>query len=103
MKENNLINPSQIGFTKNARSSDQVFILKTLIEKYCKDKNGRLFCCFIDFNKAFDSVIHTGMKLKLLQMNVGTCFYKIITAMYENSQACIKVGDSLTEDFFLLN
>lgn len=99
-KKNNLTNPSQIGFTKNARSADHVFILKTLIEKYCHQNNGRLFCCFIDFNKAFDSVVHTGLKLKLIDMNVGTKFYNIICAMYKNSKACVKIGNSLTEDFF---
>lgn len=88
-KKKNLINPSQIGFTKNARSADHVFILKTLIEKYCHQNNGRLFCCFIDFNKAFDSVVHTGLKLKLIDMNVGTKFYNIICAMYKNSKACV--------------
>lgn len=92
---------TQIGFTKNARSADHVFILKTLIEKYCHQKNGKLFCCFIDFNKAFDSVIHTGLKLKLIDMNVGTKFYNIICAMYKNSKACVKIGNSLTEDFFI--
>ncbi len=101
LSKNKLINPTQIGFTKDARSSDHVFILKTLIEKYSQNKNGKLYCCFIDFNKAFDSVIHTGLKLKLLQLNVGTRFYRIISAMYENSRACVKTNDSLTDDFLI--
>lgn len=101
LKTHNLIDPSQIGFTKNARPADHVFILKTLLEKYCHHKDGRLYCCFVDFNKAFDSVIHSGLKLKLLQLNIGTKFYKIISAMYEKSQASVKTGDTLTESFFI--
>lgn len=100
LKNHKIINPSQTGFTKNARSADHVFILKTMIEKYCHHKDGKLFCCFVDFNKVFDSIIHTGLKLKLLQLNVGSNFYKIISFMYDNSQACVKVGESLTEEFF---
>ena len=53
--------------------------------------------CFVDFHKAFDSVVHVGIKLKLLNMNVGSIFYKIIANMYKNSQARIKIGVSLTE------
>ena len=45
----------------------------------------------------FDSVIHVGLKLKLLKRNVGTMFYRIIANMYEQSRACVKVGGSLTE------
>jgi len=51
----------------------------------------------------FDSVIHVDLKLKLLEMNVGTMFYRIIANMYEHSRACVKVGGSLTESFFLLS
>ena len=50
----------------------------------------------------FDSVIHVDLKLKLLQMNVGTMFDRIITNMYEHSRACVTVGGSLTESFFFL-
>jgi hypothetical protein len=140
-KKNRLIHQSQIGFTQNARTADHVFILKTLIDKYCQSKNGRdhvfilktlidkycqskngrdhvfilktlidkycqskngrLYACFVDFHKVFASVIHVGLKLKLLKMNVGTMFYRIIANMYEHSRTCVKVGGSLTESFFI--
>jgi hypothetical protein len=31
-----VINDSQMGLTKKARTSDHMFILKTIIDKYCK-------------------------------------------------------------------
>ena len=54
LTEHNLIHPSQVGFTKHARTSDHCFIVKCLIDKYCSTKEGRLYACFIDFHKAFD-------------------------------------------------
>ena len=33
-----MINDSQMGFTKKARTSDHTFILKTIIDKYCNNK-----------------------------------------------------------------
>jgi hypothetical protein len=39
---------------------------------------GRLYACFVDFQKAFDTVIHCGIKLKLLEIGVGTLFYNVI-------------------------
>jgi hypothetical protein len=56
-----------------------MLILKTIIESYCHDKNGRVFACFVDFQKAFDTVIQTGIKLKLLKIGIGSNFYNVIT------------------------
>ena len=62
-----MINDSQMGFTKKARTSDHMFILKTIIDKYCNNKD-------VDFQKAFDTVIHTGIKIKLLENGTGHHF-----------------------------
>ena len=44
------LNSNQIGFRKNSRTSDHIFVLKTLIEKYVQ-KNGKFYTCFVDFQK----------------------------------------------------
>jgi hypothetical protein len=55
-----------------------MFVLKTIIDKYCNNATGRLYACFVDFQKAFDTVIHCGIKLKLLEIGVSTLFYNVI-------------------------
>jgi hypothetical protein len=42
-------------FRKDYRTTDQLFILRTLI-KQNKAKKKPLYCCFVDFKKAFDTV-----------------------------------------------
>ena len=45
---------------------------------------------------------HCGLKLKLLQLNVGNKFYNIqnvINNMHSKSEACVKTGDLLTASF----
>jgi hypothetical protein len=49
-----IMHECQIGFTKHARTCDHMFILKTIIESYCHDKSGRIFACFVDFQKVVD-------------------------------------------------
>ena len=98
LSTNNIINNCQIGFTKEARTSDHMFVLKTIIDQ-CNAANERLFACFVDFQKAFDTVIHTGIKLKLLEIGVGTLFYNIIKNMYAASKSCIKVNNEITDYF----
>ena len=43
----------QAGFRKNYRTSDHIFILRTIVDKYVlKSKNGsKLFACFIDLKR----------------------------------------------------
>jgi hypothetical protein len=75
-----------------------MFVLKTLIDKYFHKKE-KLFACFVDFRKVFDTVAHTAIYLKLLDMNVGGLFYNLIKDMYKISAVCVKVGQNLTESF----
>ena len=102
LTKNKLIHECQVGFTKNARTSDHMFILKCILDEYCHKKEGRVFACFVDFQKAFDTVIHTGLKIKLLESGVGTLFYNIINQMYKVSRSCIRIHNSIT-DFFTVN
>ena len=81
-EENQIIDGVQIGFTKNARSSDHMIVMKSLIDKYINVNGGKLYSCFVDFRKAFDSVIHPGLKLKLKELNINGKFYDILSSLY---------------------
>ena len=76
-----------------------MFILKTLFDKYCCKPGGRLYACFVDFRKAFETIIHEGLIFKLLQLGIGTNFYNIVTSMYKSSLSCVCLGNGLTNRF----
>lgn len=86
------IKPEQAGFRKNHRTSDHIFVLKTIIDKYVlNSKNGsKLFACFIDLKKAFDTVWHDGLFLKLQKAGICGKIYNIIKSMYNCSQSRVK-------------
>ena len=48
--KNKIINETQIGFQPKARTSDHMFVLRTLIEKY-QSLDSKLYVCFVDFQK----------------------------------------------------
>ena len=99
-EKNNLIHPSQIGFKPKNRTADHIFTLKTLIDKHVgKNTNGKIYTCFVDFKKAFDSVWHDGLFLKLLQNGIDGQFYKLIKSLYCNSRCAVKLGNTRTEFF----
>ena len=61
--ENNLIDECQIGFKKNARTADHMFIIRTLIEKYCKKGKSLYMPVLLTFKRL---LIAFGIKLCLL-------------------------------------
>ena len=72
---NNILHKSQIVFLPNNRTADHVFTLLTLVDKYVHNHNGKIYACFVDLSKAYDSVWHNGLLHKLLQINLGGSFY----------------------------
>ena len=57
----NILHNSQIGFLPKNRTADDVLTLRTLIDKYVYHQNEKIYACFVDFRKAFDSVWHDGL------------------------------------------
>ena len=45
----------QAGFRQKESTVDQMFILKTMIDRFLFRKRGRFHCSFVDFSKAFDT------------------------------------------------
>ena len=70
-EENKILHNSQIGFLPENRTADHVFTLRTLRDKYVHYHKEKVYACFVDFHKAFDSVWHEGLFYKLLKTNIG--------------------------------
>lgn len=60
LEENKILNETQSGFRKEYSTIDNIMVLYSLIE-YFKSKKNKLYCCFIDFTKAFDNVWRAGL------------------------------------------
>ena len=60
----------QAGFRKHYSTADHIFSLKMLIDFYLYKKK-RLYCAFIDYRKAFDSVNRVALWRKLLDNNIN--------------------------------
>ena len=55
LHQNNILAKEQVGLMRGNRTSDNLIILHGLIHQNFK-KGKKLYACFIDFEKAFDSV-----------------------------------------------
>ena len=90
----NILHKSQIGILPRNRTADHVFTLRTLRDKYVHNHNEKIYACFVDFQKAFDSVWHDGLSNKLLQIDVVGFFYNLIKSLYHNSSCPIKIAQN---------
>ena len=84
-KANNMINKAQIGFEISNRTSDHILTVKSLVNKYVSDNKGKIYSCFIDFRKAFDTVWHEGLFQKLEETNITGNFLNTLKDMYRKT------------------
>ena len=88
LDNNKLLNENQSGFRKDHSTSDNIFILHSIIE-YMKARKMKLFCTFVDFSKAFDTVWRTGLWSKLLKYNIKGKLLTVIQNMYDHIRSCV--------------
>ena len=69
---------------------DAIFALHSIISKSLK-QGKRLYCCFIDYVKAFDSVSHFKLWLKLAKCGVTGKFLNLIKTMYSKLKSSVKI------------
>ena len=67
LESHDLLAKEQGGFRKKYRTTDQIYILRTVVNKILKTGNF-LYTCFVDFRKAYDSVWRKGLLHKLKQI-----------------------------------
>ncbi len=92
----NVLSRSLIGFLPNYRTSDHIYTLHTLIEKHVNQDKGKIYACFIDFKKAFDSIWHQGLFYKLIESGIGGKTYDLIKSMYTESKCGVKINTKRT-------
>ena len=60
-------------------------------------KGDKLFACFIDLKKAFDTVWHDGLFLKLKKAGICGKIYQVIKSKYYGSQAKVKCNQFMSD------
>ena len=95
--DNKILSPAKLGFMPGNRTSDAHVIIHNLVRKQCHNNGGRIYSCFIDFSKAFDTIPRDTLLNKLLKLGIDGNFFNIIKNIYTNDKICIKHEDKITE------
>ena len=90
--------PNQLGFTKKAQTYDHILTMQTIAAKYKKSKRN-VNAVFVDFRKAFDSICRQALFFKLAQNGITGNLFNVLSDMYANSYAHIKLSGRLSNKF----
>lgn len=92
------VDEEQYGFRKNKGTRNAIFVLRTVIERAI-EKQKDLYLCFIDFEKAFDTVKHDYLIETLKRYGVDGRDLRLLTQLYWEQKAVVRVGDDVSEWF----
>ena len=82
----------QFGFKKGLSTGFCTHTFKETVHYY-RQRGSHVFCCFIDFSKAFDSVDYWLLFCKLLDYNKSTSCYitvRLLAFWYSHQQICVR-------------
>jgi len=74
--------PAQAGFRPQRSTTHHAFTLQHLIATY-KSRHKKLYCCFVDLAKAYDSVPRDMLWQRLHNVGVRGCMLHAIKALYD--------------------
>jgi hypothetical protein len=81
----------QFGFRVNHRTTDSIFILKCLLIKYLTKRKSKVYSCFINLRRAFDTAWHAGLLYRLKKDNVAKRLFEVIKDMYNSCESSVKI------------
>ena len=96
----NLLCEEQAEFRKGYSTIDHMFNLKCLVDLNLHRKKKQLFCAFISYRKAFDSVNRIALWQKLIQQNINGKMLRVVHSMYNNTISRVRQNSKLSNYFF---
>ena len=93
-----LIDDSQFGFIPGRGTTDAIFVIRQLQEKYLA-ANKRLYMSFIDLEKALDREPRKVIWWALRKLGVDEWIVRLVQGMYSNARSRVRVGEGYSEEF----
>ena len=88
-----IIAEEQAGFRAGRSTTDQIFNLRILREKYLQHQQD-LYHVFIDFKKAFSRVWHAALWATMKKYNIHTNPIQVIKNLYNNATSAVLFNSS---------
>ena len=92
----------QFGYKNKHSTSHAVYVLRECVNYYTTH-GSNVLVSFLDCSKAFDTVSHYGLFLKLMEKGIPLCFLNLIIYWYLNMQVRVVWRQTFSEYFHVLS
>ena len=93
-----ILGQEQTGFRKGYSTTDHIFSLYGILDVLLS-KHKRLYCGFLDYEKAFDKIDRAILWQKLLNENICGKMINVVKNMYANAKSCVMVNNEFSDLF----
>jgi len=93
-----ILSKSPAGFRRGRSTIEQLFALRLLAEKYTEHSRS-LYLCYVNYQKAFDSVWRTGLWHVMQHLGYPNKLIRLLKILYEETFSAVRVGRDCTEWF----
>ena len=98
LRESVTIDAMQFGFMPGKGTTDPIFIVRQLQEKYL-EKSKSLYFAFIDLEKAFDRVSRKVVSWALRRLEVCEWLVNAVMAMYKRCRTVVRTKEGNSDEF----
>ena len=88
----------QAGFRKGRGTRDQIANICWIMEK-AREFQKNIYCCFIDYAKAFNCVNHNKLWKILKEMGIADHLTCLLRNLYAGQEATVRTGHGTTDWF----
>lgn len=93
-----MICEQQYGFMPGKSTTDAMFALSVLLEKY-REGQKELHCMFVDLEKAYDRVPREELWYCMRKSGVAEKYVRVVQDMYEDSVTAVRCAVGMTDWF----
>jgi len=95
---NDILTDAQFGFKPGYSTVDALFVLQSLIESHINNKQ-KLFCCFVDYLKAYDLTDRMHLWFKLIRSGIDGKLLSVFRSLYSQIKLGVKHMNSISDLF----
>jgi len=107
LEENKILSPLQAAYRRGRSAMDNILALHELFLEYRYNKIGPrggrgkkpLYFCFLDFKKAFDTVLRSILFSKLASIGIQGKILRVTQNLFSSNLANVLVDDFLSPEF----
>ena len=92
------IDDMQFGFMRGKGTTDALFILRRMLEEF-REREQKLYMCFVDLEKAFDRVPTKVMEWALKKKGLAEVLVQAVMSLYEGSKTKVRIGSGTIDEF----